>query len=98
MPVNVVSQGNPARGCKLEGFTVDPVSVVVEGPEGYLKKLKNINTEPIYIIGRQKSFKKMVQLEPIPLAGRSLPVHFVEVTVNIRPKIQMRTLTEENRM
>lgn len=88
LPVQVVTEGEPAPGYKVEGIVIDPISALVKGPEGYLKDLEYIKTESINVIGRQKSFKKMVALESIPLIGEKIPPQFVEVIVKIEAEAE----------
>lgn len=83
MPVRVETFGEPATGYKVDGFIIDPISALVKGPEGYLKGLVYIDTEPVDVTGRQKSFKKMVPLKSIPMFGEKSPPQFVEVVVKI---------------
>lgn len=83
MPVRVETFGEPAPGYKVEGFIIDPISALVKGPEGYLKDLVYIDTEPVDVTGRQKSFRKMVPLKSIPMLGEKSPPQFVEVVVKI---------------
>lgn len=83
MPVKVATEGQPAPGYKVEGFVIDPISAVVRGPEGVLKDMLYIDTEPVDVTGRQKSFKKMVPLKFITMAGDKAPPQFVEVVVKI---------------
>lgn len=91
MPVRVVIFGEPAPGFNVEGFIIDPISALVKGPESYLKDMVYIDTEPVDVIGRQKSFKKMVSLNPIPMIGEKAPPQFVEVVVKIGEKPKIKT-------
>lgn len=86
LPVRVVTTGTPALGYTLTGFALDPVAVLVKGPEKYFEDLKHIETEPVNITGRLKSFRKMVPLQSIPMIGKETPPQFVEVIVKIKPK------------
>lgn len=83
MPIKVVTEGEPAPGYRVESFVIDPISAIVKGPEEYLKDMLYIDTEPVDVTGRQKSFKKMVPLKPISLVGEKTPPQFVEVVVKI---------------
>lgn len=83
MPVRVVTSGEPAPGYRVGGFFIDPISALIKGPENYLKDKVYIDTEPVDVTGRQKSFKKMVPLVPIPMVGQKEPPQFVEVVVKI---------------
>lgn len=83
LPVEVVTKGVPAPGYKLEGFVLDPVSTMVNGPSEYLNTLSHIKTEAIDITGRRKTFKRMIPLELIPVIGERPPPQFVEVVVMI---------------
>lgn len=83
VPIKVMTEGEPAPGCKVEGFVIDPISAIIKGPEGYLKDMVYIDTEPVDVTGRLKSFKKMVPLKSIPMIGEKAPPQFVEVVVKI---------------
>lgn len=83
MPIRVVTLGEPAPGYKVGGFIVDPISALVKGPENYLKDMIYIDTEPIDVTGRQKSFKKMVPLVSVPMVGEKVPPQFIEAVVKI---------------
>lgn len=93
MPVRVVTFGEPAPGYKVEGFVIDPISALIKGPEEYLKDMIYIDTEPVDITGRQKSFKKMAPLVSIPMVGEKSQPQFIEVVVKIieNPKSQIST-------
>lgn len=83
MPIRVETFGEPAPGYRVEGFIIDPISALIKGPEGYLKDLVYIDTEPVDVTGRQKSFKKMVPLKSVPMVGNKEPSQFIEVVVKI---------------
>ncbi len=83
MPIRVITEGEPATGYKIDGFIVDPISALVKGPESYLKDLIYIDTEPVDVTGRQKSFKRYVSLVSIPMGGNKVPPQSIEVVVKI---------------
>lgn len=83
MPVRVVTEGESAPGYKVEGFVIDPISAIIKAPSGYLKDMLYIDTEPVDVTGRQKSFRKMVPLKSVPMVGEKAPPQFVEVVVKI---------------
>jgi len=86
MPIHVVTEGEAAPGYEVAGFIIDPVSTMVRAPEGYLKDREYIDTEPVDITGRQKSFRKMTTLRPLAVSGESKSVQSVEVVVRIEEK------------
>lgn len=84
VPIRVTSKGEPAPGHMLAGFDIDPVTIPISGPEEYIQKLKYIETEPVDITGRRKSFRKMVPLQSVPMIGREAPTQFVEIIAKIK--------------
>lgn len=60
--------GEPAYGYKVlsDKVEVDPNALLVEGPKAKLGILNSVNTEPIDLVGRSHSFRKLarVVLEP----------------------------------
>lgn len=91
MPVRVETFGEPAPGYKVGGFIIDPISALIKGPEGYLKDMVYIDTEPVDVTGRQKSFKKMVPIKSIPSVGEKTPPQFIEVVVKIEENLKVKT-------
>jgi YbbR domain-containing protein len=85
MPIRVITDGEPAAGFRTDGFIIDPISSLVKGPESYIKDLIYIDTEPIDVTGRQKSFKRYVSLVSIPMGGNKVPPQSIEVVVRIVP-------------
>lgn len=83
LPVKLITEGGAAAGYRMESFTIDPVAAMIKGPEGVLKDLVYIDTEPVDITGRTKSFKKMVPLKSVAALEDKLPPQFVEVFVKI---------------
>ncbi|MBI4387830.1 MAG: hypothetical protein HY582_02145 [Candidatus Omnitrophica bacterium] len=68
LPVVPNLVGDPAYGYKVlkEKVEVDPNAILIEGPKVQLGKLDAVKTEPIELIGRTHSFRKLVRiiLEP----------------------------------
>ncbi len=74
-------QGEPATGFSLKEaeILVDPNAVLVQGPKIKLEKLETIQTEPIDVVGRIRSFRRKVKLsftnELKPLSTDSVDVY-----------------------
>ncbi len=64
LPVQANFVGEPAYGYKIltEKVEVDPNAVLVEGPKSRLEKIEFIQTEPIGLIGRTRSFRMIARL------------------------------------
>lgn len=92
MPIRIVTEGEPAHGFEIEGFVIDPMAVMVKGPEVFFKDLIYVDTEPVDVTGRQKSFKKMIPLKGIPMGGEKMPPQYVEVVVKIIEKAKIQKL------
>ena len=60
--------GEPAFGYRTDPKEVqlDPSAVLVEGPKSQLEKVGKIKTQPIDLVGRVRSFRKSVRLDPEP--------------------------------
>ncbi|MBI4971114.1 MAG: hypothetical protein HZC17_04660, partial [Candidatus Omnitrophica bacterium] len=57
-------QGEPAVGFSLNEseILVDPNAMLVRGPKMRLEKIETIDTEPIDVVGRIRSFRRKVKL------------------------------------
>lgn len=93
LPVKVVYRGKPRPGYRIVGETVNPTEVMVPGPEGLLKGMKAIETEPLMVMERSDSFYGHVELKPVtPLTGKKLEP--VNVYVVIAEELRERELPE----
>ncbi|MBI4397878.1 MAG: hypothetical protein HY586_02000 [Candidatus Omnitrophica bacterium] len=65
LKVNPMIQGEPAVGFSINqaDVLVDPNAVVVEMPRVQSEKFETIDTEPIDVVGRLRSFRRKVKLE-----------------------------------
>lgn len=56
--------GEPAFGYKVlkDKIEIDPNAVLVEGPKVRLSVLEAVKTEPIELVGRTRSFRKLVRI------------------------------------
>ena len=56
--------GDPAYGYKVlkEKVEIDPNAILVEGPKAQLSKVDAVKTEPIELVGRTHSFRKLVRV------------------------------------
>lgn len=83
VPVRVPTEGTPAPGYEVQGFIIDPISALVKGPESFVKDLVYIDTDSIDVTGRQKTFRKTVQLKTAHMLGEKMPSQLIEVVVKI---------------
>jgi len=67
VPVKLVVSGAPAPGFELREIQLAPAEVLVEGAEGELKNVAQVETDPVEIEGVRDSFSLIV---PIDYRGR----------------------------
>ncbi len=67
VPVKIVVSGTPTSGYELSEIRLTPAEVLVEGAEGELKNVAQVETDPVEIEGLQDSFSLIV---PIDYRGR----------------------------
>ncbi|MDY0267964.1 CdaR family protein [Trichloromonas sp.] len=67
VPVKIVVSGTPTPGYELSEIRLTPAEVLVEGAEGELKNVAQVETDPVEIEGLQDSFSLIV---PIDYRGR----------------------------
>lgn len=67
VPVKLVVSGTPASGFELREIQLAPAEVLVEGAEGELKNVAQVETDPVEIEGVRDSFSLIV---PIDYRGR----------------------------
>ena len=67
VPVKLIVSGAPAPGFELREIQLTPAEVLVEGAEGELKNIAQVETDPVEIEGLRDSFSLIV---PIDYRGR----------------------------
>lgn len=77
--------GAPAQGFEIEGTTVSPETVLVEGPVSHVRDMENIKTIPINLEGRNERFRQLVELDLADTNVHPKP-ETVTVEVRIRPR------------
>ncbi len=95
VPVKAIVVGTPAEGFKYESIRFKPTEVPVEGAEGELKDVSQVETDPIDIEGVQDRFTLIV---PINYRGKFTTLKenkTVEVQVNILKLPEPEVPTEE---
>lgn len=82
LPVEPHLAGDPAYGYKIlkERLEVDPNAILVEGPKAQVSKVESVKTEPIELVGRTRSFRKLVRLA---LGGNMRPTSETIIDVYI---------------
>jgi len=67
LPIKVDLVGEPAYGYRVdkESIELNPNAVMVEGPKAILEKMDAINTEPVQLVGRIRSFNRKVQVREV---------------------------------
>ena len=77
--------GDPAFGYKVkeDEIQLNPNAILLEGPSEQLEKLNFVQTEPIDLVGRTRSFRKTVKLD-LPSNVKALSETFIDVFVPIK--------------
>lgn len=67
LPVRVDLVGEPAYGYRVdrEAIELDPNAALVEGPKAVLENMDAIETEPVQLVGRIRTFRKKVQVRKL---------------------------------
>lgn len=86
LPIRVPLNGEPARGYLVDQKKVDlnPNAVLIEGPKGKLEKLEAVETQPMDVVGRARSFRRKVALSLDPDLRSITKDLAVDVLVPIR--------------
>ncbi len=78
-----VLNGRPASGYRLDGITVTPAKITVEGPEGVMKNLSAVQTMPINIEGARQDFTVVPRID---YSGK--PVKILESDISVRIAVE----------
>jgi len=84
VPVKAHLVGKLLRPLRLKGVVVDPPEVVLQGPVGSLKKVREVFTEPVDLGELNGDSQISVSLEITPQQLRLAPDQPTQVTVYIR--------------
>jgi len=84
VPVKAHLVGKLLRPLRLKGVVVEPPEIVLQGPAGILKKVREIFTEPVDLGEVNESLQISVPLEITPQQLRLAPDQPSQVTVHIR--------------
>ena len=84
--------GDPAYGYKVlkDKIEIDPNAILVEGPKARLGELDNVKTEPVELVGRTHSFRKLIHIVLEP-SLRATSETMVDVFVPIREEYSEQT-------
>ena len=86
LPVVIRVDGEPGSGYQIDGMTVTPAMVDVEGPESKVLAIDSVPTAIVRIVGRKTTFAGPVDLElPDPML-RLQYLSPVQIRVNIRQR------------
>ncbi len=83
--------GKPEQGFQIREHSVNPTIVKMTGPEGKLQKLTEIETQPILLTGRTRSFIQTVALKPLLDDIHHQKVQYVDVYVKIQTQLAKKT-------
>ena len=92
VPVNPVLTGEPAPGFRVSSVDVTPLTVTLEGEADVLAKLTTADTAPVQIFGATRTVTQVVTFA-LPTGVTPLSASTVQVTVQIAPVTETRTLT-----
>jgi diadenylate cyclase len=84
VPVKAHLVGKLLRPLRLKGVVVEPPEVVLQGPAGILKKVREVFTEPVELGEVKEDTQVSVPLEILPAQLRLAPDQPSQVTVNIQ--------------
>jgi YbbR domain-containing protein len=84
VPVKAHLVGKLLRPLRLKGIVVEPPEVVLQGPAGTLKKVREVFTEPVELGEVKEDTQVSVPLEILPAQLRLAPDQPSQVTVNIQ--------------
>lgn len=85
VPVRAAIEGEPARGMRIERITTEPETVEVSGPESSLRRLRQVDTEPVVVTGLTATRRETVALTLGDPALRLRATQPVRVTVSVTP-------------
>ena len=84
VPVKAHLVGKLLRPLRLKGVTLEPPEIVLQGPAGILKKVREVFTEPVDLGEVSESLQISVPLEITPQQLRLAPDQPSQVTVYLR--------------
>jgi diadenylate cyclase len=84
VPVKAHLVGKLLRPLRLKGVVVEPPEVVLQGPAGILKKVREVFTEPVELGEVKEDTHISVSLEIMPAQLRLAPDQPSQVTVHIQ--------------
>lgn len=90
LPVKAQFVGKLEKGYQMKDFTINPSVVTVVGAKQKLEKLSAIETRPVILTGRTRSF---VQTAPLrPLFKKHNPAQQVDVYVKVEQEMTQRVV------
>jgi YbbR domain-containing protein len=90
--------GDPAQGYEVVDRTINPATVLVDGPTDELDKLISVSTEPIEVTNATQTLQKHVALVGLPPDVKVIdpPDGAVDVVVQIRQRGVRQPLPSQN--
>lgn len=83
--------GKPGSGFQLKECSINPIMVKVTGPQQKLEKLTEIETQPVLLTGRTRSFIQTAALKPLLDDGHHPKIQHVDVYVKIQVELAKKT-------
>ncbi len=86
--VSAAFYGEPAFGYKVikEELQLNPNALLIQGPKAQLDLLDRINTKPIDLVGRIRSFRRNVELD-FPANVKPMTEDLIDVLIPIREEL-----------
>lgn len=86
--VTAAFSGEPAFGYKIvqEELQLNPNALLIQGPKAQLDQLDHINTKPIDLVGRIRSFRRNVELD-FPANVKPMTEDLIDVLIPIREEL-----------
>jgi len=92
LPVKADIEGHPAPGYEVRRVTVEPARVEVEGPEGAVRDLTEVTTDPVELTASAAQVRESVRIGIPNSEARLRAPQNVVVTIDIQPVRTERTI------
>jgi len=91
VPVRVVTNGTPPEGYRLIRVEADPATVIIQGPQSEVRKIREVVTTPVDIGGAVESFsvKGALSLGDVRISLKEIKEVLVRVLVEKLPEPEL---------
>lgn len=94
LPVEIVTQGDPAFGYLVDEKVADPKLVKVSGAIGEVANMNAVQTEVVNLAGRKDDFRGTLALNLVGRHVTAQDVQEVEVWIRVVPDVVQRTFED----